>query len=105
MVADNDLTLGRVAEAITKSRFWKESAIFILVRREASDRPSRTFCDISRSAPSHHLPRVFAARRMGTQGCHMQMRLEAAWFASLKHARASTEENNDNGGEDASDRH
>jgi sugar lactone lactonase YvrE len=30
MVADNDLALGRVVEAVSKSRFWKESAIFVL---------------------------------------------------------------------------
>ncbi len=30
MIADNDLALGRVVEAISKSRFWKESAIFVL---------------------------------------------------------------------------
>jgi Phosphoesterase family len=29
-VADNDLALGRVVEAITRSRVWKESAIFVL---------------------------------------------------------------------------
>jgi YVTN family beta-propeller protein len=29
-VAENDLALGRLVEAITKSRFWKESAIFVL---------------------------------------------------------------------------
>jgi len=29
MVADNDLALGRIVEAISKSRFWKESAIFV----------------------------------------------------------------------------
>ena len=29
MVADNDLALGRVVEAISKSRFWKQSAIFV----------------------------------------------------------------------------
>jgi YVTN family beta-propeller protein len=28
-VADNDLALGRIVEAISKSRFWKESAIFV----------------------------------------------------------------------------
>jgi YVTN family beta-propeller protein len=28
-VADNDLALGRVVEAISKSRYWKESAIFV----------------------------------------------------------------------------
>ena len=30
MVADNDLALGRIVEAITKSSIWKESAIFVL---------------------------------------------------------------------------
>jgi DNA-binding beta-propeller fold protein YncE len=30
MVADNDLALGRLVEAISRSRFWKESAIFVL---------------------------------------------------------------------------
>jgi hypothetical protein len=30
MVADNDLALGRIVEAISKSRYWKESAIFVL---------------------------------------------------------------------------
>ena len=30
MVAENDLAIGRLVEAISHSRFWKESAIFIL---------------------------------------------------------------------------
>jgi YVTN family beta-propeller protein len=30
MVAENDLALGRVVEAISKSRVWKESAIFVV---------------------------------------------------------------------------
>jgi hypothetical protein len=30
MIADNDLALGRVVEAISTSVFWKESAVFIL---------------------------------------------------------------------------
>lgn len=30
MVAENDLALGRMVEAVTKSRFWKESAIFVV---------------------------------------------------------------------------
>ena len=30
MVADNDLALGRIVDAISHSRFWKESAIFVL---------------------------------------------------------------------------
>ena len=28
-VADNDLALGRIVEAISRSRYWKESAIFV----------------------------------------------------------------------------
>jgi hypothetical protein len=28
-VADNDLALGRIVEAISRSRFWRESAIFV----------------------------------------------------------------------------
>jgi YVTN family beta-propeller protein len=30
MVADNDLALGMVVEAVSKSRFWKETAIFVV---------------------------------------------------------------------------
>ncbi|HUQ95356.1 MAG TPA: alkaline phosphatase family protein [Bryobacteraceae bacterium] len=30
MVADNDLALGRLVEAISNSRYWKESAIFVV---------------------------------------------------------------------------
>ncbi|MFM8272522.1 MAG: bifunctional YncE family protein/alkaline phosphatase family protein [Gemmata sp.] len=30
MVADNDLALGMVVEAVSKSRFWKETAIFVI---------------------------------------------------------------------------
>ena len=30
MVADNDLALGMVVEAVTKSAFWKETAIFVI---------------------------------------------------------------------------
>ena len=30
MVADNDLALGRVVEAISKSKFWKDTAIFVV---------------------------------------------------------------------------
>jgi hypothetical protein len=30
MVADNDLALGMVVEAISKSKYWKESAIFVI---------------------------------------------------------------------------
>ena len=28
-VADNDVALGKIVEAISKSRYWKESAIFV----------------------------------------------------------------------------
>ena len=30
MIAENDVALGRIVEAISKSRFWRESAIFVL---------------------------------------------------------------------------
>ena len=30
MVADNDLALGRIIEAITKSRFWSNTAVFVI---------------------------------------------------------------------------
>jgi len=30
MVAENDVALGRVVEAVSRSRFWKEAAIFVL---------------------------------------------------------------------------
>ena len=30
MIAENDLALGRLVEAISKSRYWKDSAIFVL---------------------------------------------------------------------------
>jgi DNA-binding beta-propeller fold protein YncE len=30
MMADNDLALGRVVEAVSKSKFWKETAIFVV---------------------------------------------------------------------------
>lgn len=30
MVADNDLALGRIVEAVSRSRFWKETAIFVI---------------------------------------------------------------------------
>ena len=30
MVADNDLALGRIVEAVSKSKFWKETAIFVI---------------------------------------------------------------------------
>ena len=30
MVADNDLALGRIVEAVSKSKFWKETVIFVI---------------------------------------------------------------------------
>jgi hypothetical protein len=30
MVAENDVALGRLVEAVSRSRFWRESAIFVL---------------------------------------------------------------------------
>ncbi|MBA4140852.1 MAG: bifunctional YncE family protein/alkaline phosphatase family protein [Segetibacter sp.] len=30
MVADNDLALGKIVEAVSKSKFWKETAIFVI---------------------------------------------------------------------------
>ncbi|HLP71510.1 MAG TPA: alkaline phosphatase family protein [Bacteroidales bacterium] len=30
MVADNDLALGRIVEAVSKSKYWKETAIFVI---------------------------------------------------------------------------
>src|SRR5205807_6613669 len=30
LVADNDLALGRVVEAVSRSKFWKETAIFVI---------------------------------------------------------------------------
>lgn len=36
MFADNDLALGRLVEAVSKSRFWKETAIFVLEDDAAS---------------------------------------------------------------------
>ena len=38
MVAENDVALGRVVEAISNSRYWKESAIFVL-EDDAQDGP------------------------------------------------------------------
>jgi YVTN family beta-propeller protein len=38
MVADNDLALGRIVEAISKSRFWGETAVFV-VEDDAQDGP------------------------------------------------------------------
>jgi hypothetical protein len=44
-VADNDLALGRIVEAISHSRYWKESAIFV-TEDDSQDR-SRSSTDIA----------------------------------------------------------
>src|SRR5205807_9024207 len=43
MVADNDLALGRVVEAVSKSKFWKETAIFV-VEDDAQNGPDHVDC-------------------------------------------------------------
>jgi hypothetical protein len=37
-LADNDLALGRIVEALTKSKFWKDTAVFVL-EDDAQDGP------------------------------------------------------------------
>jgi hypothetical protein len=49
MIAENDLALGRFVEAISKSRYWKESAIFVL-EDDAQNGPDHV--DSHRSARS-----------------------------------------------------
>ncbi|MFN2632930.1 MAG: alkaline phosphatase family protein [Thermoanaerobaculia bacterium] len=43
MIAENDLALGRLVEEISKSRFWKESAIFVL-EDDAQNGPDHVDC-------------------------------------------------------------
>ena len=43
MVADNDYALGMVVEAVTKSRFWKDTAIFVL-EDDAQNGPDHVDC-------------------------------------------------------------
>jgi hypothetical protein len=43
MIADNDLALGRLVEAISNSRYWKESAIFVL-EDDAQNGPDHVDC-------------------------------------------------------------
>ena len=43
MIAENDLALGRLVEAISKSRYWKESAIFVL-EDDAQNGPDHVDC-------------------------------------------------------------
>src|ERR1700689_4925335 len=45
MVAENDLALGQLVEAVSKSKFWKETAIFIV---EDDDRNGRDHVDAPR---------------------------------------------------------
>ena len=43
MIAENDLALGRLVEEISKSRYWKESAIFVL-EDDAQNGPDHVDC-------------------------------------------------------------
>ncbi len=43
MVADNDLALGMVVEGVSKSKFWKETAIFVL-EDDAQNGPDHVDC-------------------------------------------------------------
>ncbi|MGL4551717.1 MAG: alkaline phosphatase family protein, partial [Gemmataceae bacterium] len=43
MVADNDLALGRVVEAVSKSRFWPKTAIFV-IEDDAQNGPDHVDC-------------------------------------------------------------
>jgi hypothetical protein len=43
MVADNDLALGMVVEGVTKSKFWKDTAIFVL-EDDAQNGPDHVDC-------------------------------------------------------------
>ena len=43
MIAENDLALGRLVEEIAKSRYWKESAIFVL-EDDAQNGPDHVDC-------------------------------------------------------------
>ena len=52
MVADNDFALGRLVEVVSHSRFWPETAIFVL-EDDAQDGPDHV--DAHRSFSSGHL--------------------------------------------------
>ena len=60
MVAENDVALGRIVEAISNSRFWKESAIFVLEDDAQAGPTTWTRTARSRSWParSSSAPRV-----------------------------------------------
>ena len=62
MVADNDLALGRIVEAISHSRYWKESAIFV-IEDDAQNGPDHV--DAHRSVAVGDQP-VLAPRRRWT---------------------------------------
>ena len=53
MVADNDVALGRIVEAISHSRYWKESAIFVL-EDDAQNGPDHV--DAHRSVAARRQP-------------------------------------------------
>jgi YVTN family beta-propeller protein len=67
MVADNDLALGRLVEAVSHSRFWKETAIFV-VEDDSQDGPDHV--DSHRTvalAISPYIKRRFADHTQYTQ--------------------------------------
>src|SRR5438874_5546604 len=43
LIADNDLAVGRVVEAVSRSKFWKETAIFV-VEDDAQNGPDHVDC-------------------------------------------------------------
>ena len=66
MIAENDLALGRLVEEISKSRYWKESAIFVL-EDDAQNGPDHV--DAHRSVALVASP-CAAARRRGLHALH-----------------------------------
>ena len=71
MIAENDTALGRVVEAISHSRIWKESAIFV-VEDDAQNGPDHV--DAHRSPalvdqPVHEAPASSTARSTRRRRC------------------------------------
>ena len=62
MVAENDLALGRIVEAISNSRYWKDSAILV-IEDDAQNGPDHI--DAHRSVLLSISP--FSRRRVGRQ--------------------------------------
>ena len=75
MIAENDLALGRIVEAISQSRYWKESAIFVL-EDDAQNGPDHV--DAHRSRRARREP-LRAAPRGGLDALHDLRRCCARW--------------------------